>query len=72
MAYYLPSPGSARNGETPTEISTPISAGSDITDLKVFWGPDICRLEYLIHLVDTGRIKDEWLPEHLRLGATSG
>lgn len=30
-----------------------------MADLKVFWGPDICRLEYLMHLLDTGRIKDE-------------
>ena len=31
-----------------------------MADLKVFWGPEICRLEYLLHLVDTGRIKDAY------------
>jgi len=31
-----------------------------MADLKVFWGPEICRLEYLLHLVDTGRIKDSY------------
>jgi hypothetical protein len=30
-----------------------------LADLKIFWGPEICRLEYLVHLLDTGRIKDE-------------
>ncbi|HEY8684885.1 MAG TPA: hypothetical protein VIO57_04690 [Chloroflexota bacterium] len=30
-----------------------------MADLKIFWGPEICRLEYLVHLLDTGRIKDE-------------
>ncbi|HEX8918984.1 MAG TPA: hypothetical protein VF898_10810 [Chloroflexota bacterium] len=36
------------------------AAPSDqMADLKVFWGPEICRIEYLMHLLDTGRIKDE-------------
>jgi hypothetical protein len=35
------------------------SGGETMADLKVFWGPEICRLEYLVHLVETGRIKDE-------------
>ncbi len=59
MAYYLPSSGSTWNSEVPIDLTSSISPLSDIADLKVFWGPDICRLEYLIHLVDTGRIKDE-------------
>ncbi len=37
-------------GRNPTE---------QLADLKIFWGPEICRLEYLVHLLDTGRIKDE-------------
>ena len=38
--------------------------GTDyMADLKVFWGPEICRLEYLVHLLDTGRIKDEYWPQ---------
>ncbi|MGI8827835.1 MAG: hypothetical protein ACR2JC_19835 [Chloroflexota bacterium] len=28
-----------------------------MADLKVFWGAEFCRLEYLLHLLDTGRIK---------------
>lgn len=35
-------------------------AGAQLADLKIFWGPEICRLEYLVHLLDTGRIKDEY------------
>ena len=30
-----------------------------IADIKIFWGPEICRLEYLLHLLDTGRVKDD-------------
>jgi hypothetical protein len=30
-----------------------------MADLKIFWGPEICRLEYLLHLLDTGRVKDD-------------
>jgi hypothetical protein len=59
MPYYLPS-GTPESDGTPAEIavqSAPVEAV--MADLKVFWGPDICRLEYLMHLVDTGRIKDE-------------
>lgn len=59
MAYYLPSSGSTWNSEAPVDLASPTLPSSDMADLKVFWGPDICRLEYLVHLVDTGRIKDE-------------
>ena len=31
----------------------------DIADLRIFWGPEICRLEYLVHLLDTGRVKPD-------------
>jgi isochorismate hydrolase len=34
----------------------------EMADLKIFWGPEICRLEYLVHLLDTGRVKDEHWP----------
>jgi hypothetical protein len=34
-------------------------AGRDMADLRIFWGPEICRLEYLLHLLETGRVKDE-------------
>ncbi|HLJ66784.1 MAG TPA: hypothetical protein VKX16_05445 [Chloroflexota bacterium] len=39
-----------------------VSAGGaamDMTDLRIFWGPEICRLEYLLHLLDTGRVKHD-------------
>lgn len=58
MAFYLPSSGSTWNGDAPANLATP-AATSDIADLKIFWGPDMCRLEYLVHLLETGRIKDE-------------
>lgn len=58
MAYYLPAPSGA-NGEAPVELGPRPAANGDMADLKIFWGPDICRLEYLLHLLETGRIKDE-------------
>lgn len=36
------------------------NSSEQLADLKIFWGPEICRLEYLVHLLDTGRIKDEY------------
>jgi hypothetical protein len=33
---------------------------NEMSDLKVYWGPEICRLEYLLHLMETGRIVDEY------------
>lgn len=35
---------------------------TEMADLRVFWGPEICRLEYLVHLLETGRVKDENWP----------
>ena len=60
MTQYLPS----SNGQDGTEPSSPdsgVSAETEVSDLRVFWGPEICRLEYLVHLLDTGRIKDDLL-----------
>lgn len=59
MPYYLPSnsqPDSEPSSETPAGGAV---APVDMADLRVFWGPEICRLEYLVHLLDTGRIVDE-------------
>ena len=58
MAYYLPSNSNAdsQSGDSPRVES---AATGEMGDLKIFWGPEICRLEYLIHLLDTGRIIDE-------------
>jgi hypothetical protein len=59
MPYFLPS--SRETGETEPGINatSATGGGEDMADLKIFWGPEICRLEYLLHLLDTGRIKDE-------------
>ncbi|MBV9279458.1 MAG: hypothetical protein JOZ41_05210 [Chloroflexi bacterium] len=59
MAYYLSS-GHATDGDAGGNRLVGGSIPADhMTDLRVFWGPEICRLEYLIHLLDTGRIKDD-------------
>ncbi|HEX6509137.1 MAG TPA: hypothetical protein VF221_16030 [Chloroflexota bacterium] len=58
MAKYLPPSGSTNVKSTGLQL--PVRHGrEEMADLKIFWGPEICRLEYLVHLLDTGRIKDE-------------
>lgn len=59
MPKYLPPNGQPQRqlAARPQPAST--SEGEQLADLKIFWGPEICRLEYLVHLLDTGRIKDE-------------
>lgn len=59
MAYYLPS-SSGSDGDQAEGTVFPESNPEDISDLKVYWGPEICRLEYLLHLMETGRIVDEY------------
>jgi hypothetical protein len=58
MPHYLPSSSQPERDTAPDSIvaSPP---GAEMADLRVFWGPEICRLEYLVHLLDTGRIVDE-------------
>jgi len=55
-----------RSDNTSSERSWEYPPGSDrldeMADLRIFWGPEMCRLEYLLHLMQTGRIKDEYLP----------
>jgi hypothetical protein len=59
MTHYLPSPPSPES--QPAQPATPERASEgDMADLRIFWGPEICRLEYLIHLLETGRVKDEF------------
>lgn len=58
MAYYLPSSADADGEAQPPNVSLDIPE-AEMSDLKIFWGPEICRLEYLLHLVETGRIIDE-------------
>lgn len=65
MAYYLPS--SSSPSPDPRTLRVTPAIGPALSDLKVFWGPDICRLEYLVHLLDTGRIKDEFWQDTLRV-----
>jgi hypothetical protein len=62
MAKYLPNPGDthAQPLRQPTEVEG--RPQQNLGDLKVFWGPEACRLEYLVHLIRTGRIKDEYRP----------
>ena len=55
MTQYLPSAASNEQ-EAPRAGPT---AHADLADLRIFWGPEICRLEYLIHLLETGRVKEE-------------
>lgn len=57
MAYYLPL--DSQGNSEPIEPDQPSSTGGEMSDLKIFWGPEICRLEYLLHLLETGRIVDE-------------
>ncbi len=60
MTYYLPSSNPLNPGQPTLADAKPDAL--EMEDLKVFWGPEICRLEYLIHLLDTGRVKDEYWP----------
>lgn len=64
MAYYLPSSSSPYPETRVFDVMG--SREPALADLKVFWGPDICRLEYLVHLLNTGRIKDEFWQRPLR------
>ena len=58
MPYFLPST-SGPNSEPARESAASAARCDAMSDLKVFWGPEICRLEYLLHLLETGRIVDE-------------
>ncbi|MGH2443051.1 MAG: hypothetical protein ACRDFX_07810 [Chloroflexota bacterium] len=57
MTYYLPKDSSS--GQSPSQAIVQEPAEMEIADLKIFWGSEICRLEYLVHLLDTGRVKDD-------------
>lgn len=58
MAESLPQDAQGNN-EAEESPEPEAAVRTDMADLKVFWGPEICRLEYLLHLLNTGRIKDE-------------
>lgn len=40
-------------------MALPRGEPAQLTLLRLSWGTDICRIEYLIHLVDTGRIRQD-------------
>jgi hypothetical protein len=63
MAYFLPSNSDADPDQSPDLVPTE-PAEADISDMRIFWGPEICRLEYLLHLMETGRIVDEYSRVH--------
>lgn len=60
MANYLPSSGQPQMQLVARTANASIAPAPQLADLKLFWGAEICRLEYLVHLLDTGRIKDEY------------
>lgn len=62
MVYYLPS-SNQLNADHSSSVGADSRPLPELADLSVFWGPEICRLQYLIHLLDTGRIKDEYWPD---------
>jgi hypothetical protein len=62
MTYFLPSDSTINSDVPPAQTSTGVAPQGEMSDLKIFWGPEICRLEYLVHLLDTGRVKDEHWP----------
>lgn len=57
MSQQLPSEASTENPRGQRQESQNTQA--EMADLKIFWGPEICRLEYLVHLLETGRVVDE-------------
>jgi hypothetical protein len=59
MVNYLPPDGKPQMQLVAPSQNMDGNACLQLADLKIFWGPEICRLEYLVHLLDTGRIKDE-------------
>jgi hypothetical protein len=60
MANFLPPSGQPQLQLVARTQQPGSNPGEQLADLKIFWGPEICRLEYLVHLLNTGRIKDEY------------
>jgi hypothetical protein len=58
-------PGNTTDGDTSGLSAADAHPQGAMNDLRIFWGPEICRLEYLLHLLDTGRVKDD---SHRRAG----
>jgi hypothetical protein len=63
MADYFPPSGQPQMQLVARTQPAGENPGQQLADLKIFWGPEICRLEYLVHLLDTGRIKDDYWRE---------
>ena len=69
MAYYLPqdsTTGRSESTQSPDSTPSQPAGHANMADLKVFWGPEICRIEYLMHLLNTGRITDPYWACHAR------
>jgi hypothetical protein len=49
-----PDPVGVSHFRGPDAVRGPAESYPD--DLKIFWGPEFCRLDYALHLLDTGRI----------------
>lgn len=58
MTHLLPSPAPGE-GQSIQQALAERGQSRDMADLRIFWGPEICRLEYLLHLLETGRVKPE-------------
>lgn len=65
MAESDPIPDGSDNQQPAEIVLREKETTNEASDLKIFWGPEICRLEYLVHLLDTGRIKQEPLPHRV-------
>jgi hypothetical protein len=59
MEYFVPIRQISEAKTIPITIVSEERGQHTSAELLRLWGADICRLEYLIHLVDTGRIKSD-------------
>ena len=57
MEYTVPVNQTSQPIDVPI-MTTPRTADPELQQLEMYWGADICRLEYLIYLLETGRIQD--------------
>ena len=56
VTYFLPSNQTDEHCED-TRVIVLSSQKAGEVDLRLFWGAEYYRIEYLQHLVDTGRVK---------------
>jgi hypothetical protein len=72
MPHYLPSSSETDNSRPNAIVLSVVEPSDSMADLKIFWGPEIYRLEYLVHLLETGRIKDERRRNRVKPQAAEG